>query len=87
MANPDGDRYLNALSQMNHNIADNVVGDAVDVYKEILAAQPDNSVVILSVGFLNNLYDLLEDPDGAALAASKGSKRRRRGGRLGRLSK
>ncbi len=37
----------------------NDVPDAIKVYREILAAQPDNSVVIVSVGYLNNLRDLL----------------------------
>ena len=34
------------------------------VYKHLLKTQPDNSVVIVSVGFLNNLHDLLLDPEG-----------------------
>ena len=33
--------------------------DAVDVYRQVLAAQDDGSVVILSVGYLTNLRDLL----------------------------
>ena len=38
--------------------------DAVTVYRQILAAQESNSVVILSVGYLTNLRDLLESvPD------------------------
>jgi hypothetical protein len=37
---------------------------ALDVYLKVLAEQPDKSVTIISVGFLNNLYDLLlADPD------------------------
>ena len=37
---------------------------AVDVYRRTLAAAPDGSVVIVSVGFLVNLRDLLESkPD------------------------
>ncbi len=34
--------------------------DAVSLYRRILAAQPDNSVTVVSVGFLNNLADLLD---------------------------
>lgn len=34
--------------------------DAVDVYRRVLAAQPDGSVVICSVGFLTNLRLLLQ---------------------------
>ena len=52
--------------------------DAVETYRRVLAAQPDKSVVICSVGFLNNLRHLLESPpdvisplDGKALVAKK----------------
>jgi len=34
--------------------------DAADVYRAVLSAQPDNSVVICSVGFLTNLRKLVE---------------------------
>ena len=34
--------------------------DAVTVYRQILAAQPDTSVTIVTVGFLTNLADLLK---------------------------
>ncbi len=38
--------------------------DAVALYRKILASQPDSSVVIVTVGFLTNLYDLLlSQPD------------------------
>jgi len=38
--------------------------DAVKVYRRILAGQPDNSVTIITVGFLTNLKNLLQsDPD------------------------
>jgi purine nucleosidase len=33
--------------------------DAVDLYRKLLSAQPDNSVIILTVGYLTNLRDLL----------------------------
>lgn len=52
--------------------------DANTVYRRILAAQPDHSVVICSVGFLTNLRRLLETKgdefsplDGKALVAKK----------------
>ena len=35
------------------------VPDALTVYRKTLAAQPDRSVTIVSVGFLNNIEDLL----------------------------
>lgn len=36
--------------------------DAVNLYREILAQQPDNSVTIVSVGFSTNLARLLDSP-------------------------
>lgn len=37
---------------------------AVDLYRELLASQADSSVTVVTVGFLTNLYDLLESvPD------------------------
>ena len=59
------------VDNMPHDPFDNIVGCAIAVYKHILKNQADNSVVIISVGFLNNLYDLLKDPEGYALVKSK----------------
>lgn len=36
--------------------------DAVTGYRQILAAQPDHSVTIVTVGFLTNLSNLLQSP-------------------------
>ena len=54
------------------------VPDAVNVLREVLARQPDDSVVIVQVGFSSNLARLLESPgddhsplDGLSLAARK----------------
>ena len=64
--------YINTLAAMANDITDNVVDTSLSVYKQVLAQQPDNSVTIISVGFLNNLYDLLlDDPE---LVASKVNK-------------
>jgi hypothetical protein len=38
------------------------IPDAVDVYREVLSAQPDGSVTIVSVGDLTNLAALLRSP-------------------------
>lgn len=45
-------------------LPDDRMPDALDVYRQTLAAQPDNSVVLCSVGALSNLEDLLRSgPD------------------------
>ncbi|MCZ2338895.1 MAG: nucleoside hydrolase, partial [Chitinophagales bacterium] len=45
-------------------LSDDLVPDAVDVYRKILSEQPDHSVTIVSVGFLTNLSNLLcSEPD------------------------
>lgn len=48
-----------------HHIQNNSeVPDAVDVYRQVLAKQPDKSVTIVTVGFLTNLSNLLKSqPD------------------------
>jgi inosine-uridine nucleoside N-ribohydrolase len=38
------------------------VPDATEVYRKVLASQPDNSVTIITVGFLTNLCSLLQSP-------------------------
>ena len=55
--------------------------DAVDVYRQVLAAQDSRSVVIVTVGYLTNLRDLLASKadaisplDGPALAQQKVSR-------------
>lgn len=52
--------------------------DAVTLYRQILAKQPDHSVTVITIGFLTNLADLLDSPadqysnlSGKALAAKK----------------
>lgn len=45
--------------------------EAVSLIKDILAKQPDRSVVIAQVGFFTNLARLLDDPEAKALAAKK----------------
>ena len=53
------------LSKYPHIIKSTAeVSDAVDVYRKILNSQPDNSVTIVTVGFLTNLNNLLHSqPD------------------------
>ena len=52
-----------ALNFPNH-LQDDNAPDAVKVYRQILAAQPDHSTTIVCVGFLTNLHNLLDsNPD------------------------
>ncbi|MDA3873000.1 MAG: nucleoside hydrolase [Kiritimatiellae bacterium] len=54
----DRDRYTHTVTTRDH------VPDAVDLYRQVLAAVPDHSAVIVSIGHLNNLDDLLDSgPD------------------------
>jgi inosine-uridine nucleoside N-ribohydrolase len=48
------------LARYPHKIKTNAeVPDAVDVYRKVLASQPDKSVTIVTIGFLTNLSNLL----------------------------
>ncbi len=53
------------LAKYPHAIKNNdEVPDAVELYRKILAKQPDNSVTIITVGFLTNISNLLQSkPD------------------------
>lgn len=49
------------LAKYPHQIDSNVQApDATEVYRKVLAAQPDHSVTIISIGFLTNLGNLLK---------------------------
>jgi len=51
-------RYPHAIRNNNDT------PDAVDLYRKVLAAQPDNSVTIITVGFFTNISNLLQSkPD------------------------
>lgn len=73
-------RYAGEVAkQFPHRLAKSSdAPDAVELYRKILAAEPDGSVTILSVGFLTNLRNLLNSRkdrfsglDGERLAARK----------------
>ena len=59
LKNPDESRYLSYIARMFSNSVSVKTDDALSFYKEILNAQKDQSVTIVSLGFLNNLADLL----------------------------
>ncbi len=53
------------VARYPHAVQSNAaVPDAVEVYRKVLAAQPDRSVTVITVGFLTNLAKLLDStPD------------------------
>ena len=64
LADPDESSYLNTIATFPHNLPLVPTPSSLELYPQVLREQPDNSVTIISVGFLNNLYDLLKtDPD------------------------
>jgi len=76
LAKPDPSDYFTSernfdVDNMRHDSFNNIVAEAVPVYKHLLKTQADNSVIIVSVGFLNNLHDLLKDPEGFELVKNK----------------
>ena len=61
---PDTSAYLNDLTKLPHDLDDGSAPSGLDVYREVLAKQPDNSVTIVSTGFMNNLSVLLTNEPG-----------------------
>ena len=59
LSEPDASRYLDHVATFPHRPTAYSAPDALDVYRRVLNDQPDASVTIVSVGFLNNLADLL----------------------------
>ena len=60
LADPDESSYLGYLANFPHNLPVVPTPSSLELYLQVLSEQPDNSVTIISVGFLNNLYDLLK---------------------------
>jgi inosine-uridine nucleoside N-ribohydrolase len=76
----DGQHWSDTiLAKYPHKIKTNAeVDDATAVYRKVLAAQPDNSVTIVTVGFLTNIFNLMNSKadvhsplDGKRLIAKK----------------
>ncbi len=56
-----------------HDLKGENAPDATGLYRKILSAQPDNSVVIISIGGLRNLYNLMNSkPDDISSLDGKG---------------
>ena len=61
LASPDESSYLDGIAaNFPHDLPTVPTPSSLDLYLQVLSEQPDNSVTIISVGFLNNLYDLLK---------------------------
>lgn len=56
---PDKSPYLESVAKFPHDLETSDAPSALDVYRKVLSEQPDGSVTIISVGFLNNLNDLI----------------------------
>ena len=64
LADPDESSYLDDLTDFRHDLPTTPTPSSLELYLQVLGEQPDSSVTIISVGFLNNLYDLLKaDPN------------------------
>lgn len=59
LKDPDESRYLSSLAQMLSESVSVQAENALDFYVDVLKFQPDQSVTIVSLGFLNNLANLL----------------------------
>ncbi|MFC1619479.1 PKD domain-containing protein, partial [Candidatus Neomarinimicrobiota bacterium] len=58
---PDYSAYLDAIANYYPDLLQTKdAPSAVDIYRDVLSKQPDKSVTIVSVGFLNNLSDVLD---------------------------
>ena len=61
LASPDESSYLDSIAaNFPHDLPTVPTPSSLELYLQVLSEQPDNSVTIISVGFLNNLYDLLK---------------------------
>ncbi len=56
---PDASRYLDHVAAFPHELGDEAAEESLELYRSVLGSQPDGSVTIVSVGFLNNLDELL----------------------------
>ena len=61
LTDPDESSYLDGIAaNFPHDLPTTPIPSSLELYQQVLREQPDNSVTIISVGFLNNLYDLLQ---------------------------
>ena len=60
LADPDESSYLDNIANFPHDLSPTPIPSSLELYLQVLSEQSDNSVTIISVGFLNNLYDLLK---------------------------
>jgi hypothetical protein len=66
------DGYSNGVAaQFPHKIDTANVPEACELYKQVLAQQPDTSVTIIVTGYPTNLAQLIATPQGMAIARQK----------------
>ena len=58
---PDESRYLDHVATFPHDLGRQAVPESLELYRSVLGSEPDGSVTIVSVGFLNNLDVLLRE--------------------------
>ena len=58
---PDRSRYLDHVATFPRDPGEHAVLESLALYQSVLGSQPDGSVTIVSVGFLNNLDVLLRE--------------------------
>lgn len=58
LKNPDSSRYLDEVGRLAKDPP--MAKSALELYQEILSANEDQSITIISIGFLNNLAELLK---------------------------
>ena len=61
LENPDESHYLKDVAKFPHDLDSSDALSAYEVYRKVLSEQPDSSVTIISVGFVNNLVVLLKN--------------------------
>lgn len=60
LAAADASKYLSAVATFPHDLTNETAPSSLHLYRKILTQQADKSVTIISVGFLNNLYNVLQ---------------------------
>jgi len=68
---PDTSKFMHVLTLFPHDIDSKNAPSALEVYRKVLAEQPDKSVTIISTGYLQNLDELLRTDPGLVVSKVK----------------